>query len=228
MLGTDKYNELAPNPALNFERIGRLPCRFVLAIPTDIRVAETLTVATSYPRAFEEFAQNTPFRVKLGPVLKGKVEGAPRLRIADAVYDLCQTGESLAKNGLEVIDEGAQIALGGIWRNSNYMPTSKEFVVDDYIESTRTISARVANLLNGKEAQTYTEKLLASENEQVKKLSSEAGELVREICRPDFDKGRFIGEAADLVYAATVACAAKGIDFTDVFIELAQRNQSRI
>jgi phosphoribosyl-ATP pyrophosphohydrolase/phosphoribosyl-AMP cyclohydrolase len=94
-----------------------------------------------------------------------------------------------------------------------------------YAESLEVIEGRAQGLAAGKQPETYTEKLLADQNERIKKLGSEAAELVREECRPDFDADRFIGEAADLVYAVQVAVVAKGQSFLLVLGELARRNK---
>lgn len=93
-----------------------------------------------------------------------------------------------------------------------------------YSRSLEVIEGRAKGLAAGKTPDTYTERLLADQNERVKKLGSETVELVREECRPDFDPNRFIGEAADLVYAVEVLVAARGLSFALVLDELACRN----
>lgn len=85
-----------------------------------------------------------------------------------------------------------------------------------YMNSLQTIESRAAGLRAGREPTSYTEKLLASQNERVKKLGSEVVELVREDTRPDFDESRLIGEASDTIYSVEVMCAARRISFLEV------------
>jgi phosphoribosyl-AMP cyclohydrolase / phosphoribosyl-ATP pyrophosphohydrolase len=95
-----------------------------------------------------------------------------------------------------------------------------------YLGSLETIASRYDSLQAGEAATTYTQKLLVDQNARVKKLGTEAVELVREECRPDFNQDAFIGEAADLVYAAEVMVAARGIPFAAVLNELAERDKN--
>jgi phosphoribosyl-ATP pyrophosphohydrolase len=101
-----------------------------------------------------------------------------------------------------------------------------ELDVESYLASLDTIAARAQPVLAGETPTTYTQKLLADQNKRVQKLGTEAVELVREDCRPDFDEERFTGEAADTVYAVEVICAARGVAFVNVLNELARRNQA--
>ncbi len=98
-------------------------------------------------------------------------------------------------------------------------------ILSRYAASLETIAGRCSGLQAGKVPETYTEKLLADQNARVKKIGSEAVELVREECRPDFDPERFVGEAADMVYAVTVALGARGLSMMAVYDELARRNE---
>ncbi len=99
-----------------------------------------------------------------------------------------------------------------------------ELDLDGYLASLETIAERAEGIRAGKEPATYTEELLADQNKRLQKLGSETIELAREECRPDFDEGRFRGEAADVVYAVEVICAARGVAFVTVLNELARRN----
>jgi ATP phosphoribosyltransferase len=116
LIGSDKYLELTEVGSLQYEPVGKLACRFVLAMPSGADLNRTLRVATSYPRQFESFLAETSIAATLGPVRPGKVEGAVAQGIADAVFDLTDTGDTLRANNLEIIADGGCIELGGIWR----------------------------------------------------------------------------------------------------------------
>jgi ATP phosphoribosyltransferase len=117
LLGSDKYNEINPD-GLNFESVGKLPCRFVLALPEGQRLegAAPLRAATSYPNALARFAVQSGLNIEVGPVRHGAVEGAIGQGIADAVFDICETGSTLAANNLYIAAEGDPLELGGLWR----------------------------------------------------------------------------------------------------------------
>jgi len=222
LLGSDKFDELEDAAELGYEVVGKLACRFVLAAPEDGEVSENLQVATSYPRAFQKFLASTGIQAQISRQMPGKVESAPERGFANAIFDITQTGESLCANKLRVIKGGEQLQLGGLWLTDN--KELDDLDMAGYLASLQTIMQRKQALVDGKLPTTYTEQLLDDVNERVKKLSSESGELVREMCRPDFGRQRFIGEASDLVYAVEVACAAQGISFIQVLNELANRN----
>lgn len=84
-------------------------------------------VATSYPTAWRRFATTTGCGYRLGRMPKGKVESAPARGWAAAIYDIVQTGRSLAENGLEIKQLGPRIALGGMWR----VNAQKQICIDE-------------------------------------------------------------------------------------------------
>lgn len=96
-----------------------------------------------------------------------------------------------------------------------------------YLNSIEVIAEKAKRIREGEEPSTYTEWLLADDNKRIKKISSEVGELIREVCRPDFDQGRFVGEAADVLYALETVVMAEGVEFIEVFDELARRNTAQ-
>jgi len=123
LLGSDKYGELARPQKFCFEPVGKLACRFVLAIPRESVVGneEKLVVATTYPNALQTFLGETSIEACLGPVRSGKTEAAIAQGIATAIFDICETGTSLDANGLRVVAEAEPLELGGLWlRNGEY------------------------------------------------------------------------------------------------------------
>jgi len=86
-------------------------CRLVLAARRDddaLDEAErrlgAMRIATKYPRAAERWFQEAGRRAEVIEV-KGSVELAPLVGLADGIVDLVDTGRTLAENDLEVREE---------------------------------------------------------------------------------------------------------------------------
>jgi len=67
----------------------------------------TVRIATKYPRTAERYFQDTGRQAEVIEV-KGSVELAPLVGLADGIVDLVNTGRTLAENGLEVREEVAR------------------------------------------------------------------------------------------------------------------------
>lgn len=102
---------------------------------------------------------------------------------------------------------------------------ANEVNITGYLGSLDTIAGRMVRLDAGEVPETYTQRLLADQNKRIQKLGSETVEIVREECRPDFSEERFVGEAADVMYALEVMVTARGLSFGAVLNELARRNE---
>jgi ATP phosphoribosyltransferase len=63
-----------------------------------------MRIATKYPRAAERWFQEAGRRAEVIEV-KGSVELAPLVGLADGIVDLVDTGRTLAENDLEVREE---------------------------------------------------------------------------------------------------------------------------
>ncbi len=86
-------------------------CRMVLASRSgDDRMAEAqrrlgaMRIATKYPRVAERYFEDTGRRAEVIEV-KGSVELAPLVDLADGIVDLVDSGRTLAENDLEVREE---------------------------------------------------------------------------------------------------------------------------
>ncbi|MGZ5308020.1 MAG: ATP phosphoribosyltransferase [Solirubrobacterales bacterium] len=86
-------------------------CRMVLAARSDDdRIGEagrrfgTVRIATKYPHITERYFEQTGRRAEVIEV-KGSVELAPLVGLADGIVDLVATGRTLAENELEVREE---------------------------------------------------------------------------------------------------------------------------
>ena len=63
-----------------------------------------MRIATKYPRIAERYFEETGRQVEVIEV-KGSVELAPLIGLADGIVDLVDTGRTLAENDLEVREE---------------------------------------------------------------------------------------------------------------------------
>jgi len=66
-------------------------------------------IATKYPHVAAEFFKKKGMDVQIIKI-EGSVELAPLLSLSDAIVDLVETGSTLRENGLEVIEEIADIS----------------------------------------------------------------------------------------------------------------------
>jgi ATP phosphoribosyltransferase len=89
-------------------------CRMVLAaregddaLGEDERRLGGMRIATKYPRVAERYFEETGRQAEVIEV-KGSVELAPLVGLADGIVDLVATGRTLAENDLEVREEIAQ------------------------------------------------------------------------------------------------------------------------
>jgi ATP phosphoribosyltransferase len=82
-------------------------CRLTAAVPNasliqDVRELEGMRVATAHARVTGEFFAKQGIDVTLIP-LRGSVEVAPKLDVADAIVDLVSSGSTMMVNGLRPI-----------------------------------------------------------------------------------------------------------------------------
>lgn len=79
-------------------------CSLVLAVPGNSPISTVLelnekSIATTYPNLLKTYLAGKRIETEIIP-LKGSVEIAPNLKLADAICDLTQTGKTLKENGL--------------------------------------------------------------------------------------------------------------------------------
>jgi len=82
-------------------------CSLVIAVPRGSRVSraadlEGERIATSYPNSLRKFLKERSINAVIIEI-KGSVELAPKLGLADAVCDLMQSGTTLRENSLKPI-----------------------------------------------------------------------------------------------------------------------------
>lgn len=109
--GKDVLAEQSDRTVYELADLGFGRCRMVVAgrAGSD-RLAEAsrrlgrARIATKYPRTAEEHFEATGRQIDLIEV-KGSVELAPLVDLADGIVDLVDTGRTLAENDLEVVEE---------------------------------------------------------------------------------------------------------------------------
>jgi ATP phosphoribosyltransferase len=109
--GKDVLLEQADRVVYELLDLGYGECRMVLAgREGDERLGEaarrlgTMRIATKYPRVTEDYFERTGRQAEVIEV-KGSVELAPLIGLADGIVDLVATGRTLAENRLEVREE---------------------------------------------------------------------------------------------------------------------------
>jgi ATP phosphoribosyltransferase len=109
--GKDVLLEQADRVVFELLDLGFGACRMVLAAQTgNDRLAEAqrrlgmLRIATKYPRIAGRYFESTGRQVEMVEV-KGSVELAPLVGLADGIVDLVATGRTLEENELEVREE---------------------------------------------------------------------------------------------------------------------------
>ncbi len=90
------------------EKLNFGKCSLVIAVPLDssiqkIQNLEGERIATSYPNSLRKFLQKQKINAAIIEI-KGSVEVAPALGLADAICDLTQTGNTLKENSLKPIE----------------------------------------------------------------------------------------------------------------------------
>lgn len=87
-------------------------CRFALAVKKDSSfygTYKTRLVASKYPNVTRAFFEGKGMDVDIIKI-EGSVELAPILNLADGIVDIVETGATLKENGLEPIEDVAQVS----------------------------------------------------------------------------------------------------------------------
>jgi ATP phosphoribosyltransferase len=92
--------------------LGTGGCRMILAAPAEkapgvqeaIGHAEVVRVATKYPRTARRYFEGMGRQAEI-IALRGSIELAPIVGLADCIVDLMATGTTLRENNLVVLDE---------------------------------------------------------------------------------------------------------------------------
>jgi len=136
-------NEYIRTTPLNFG-----DCRFSIAMPeefnyTGLQSLDGLRFATTYPQLLNRFAKDNGINVEFC-LLKGSVEVAPRVGLADGICDLVSTGATLEANGLKEVAEVFRSKASLIQR-SDPLGDEKQAILD-------TLLPRINGVMKAKES----------------------------------------------------------------------------
>lgn len=103
----DRLGDARENPAEEVAPLAFARCKLMLAAPKEeaydgASVLEGKRIATSYPELTKAWLAKEGVSARV-VMMKGSVEVAPRLKIADAVCDIVSTGATLDANGLKPV-----------------------------------------------------------------------------------------------------------------------------
>jgi len=107
-------------------------CSLSVAVPEDSKYETTFDldggkIATSYPQALKQYLKKQKINAEI-IVLKGCVEIAPALKVADAICDLVSTGSTLRTNRLRIID--SVMECQAVLIGSNSTSEKKQLLID--------------------------------------------------------------------------------------------------
>lgn len=123
-------------------------CRFSIAMPeefnyTGLQCLDGLRFATTYPQLLNRFAKDNGINVEFC-LLKGSVEVAPRVGLADGICDLVSTGATLEANGLKEVAEVFRSKASLIQRADTFS-SEKQAILD-------TLLSRVHGVMKAQES----------------------------------------------------------------------------
>ncbi|WP_076418412.1 ATP phosphoribosyltransferase [Colwellia sp. UCD-KL20] len=123
-------------------------CRFSIAMPeefeyTGLKCLDGLRFATTYPQLLNRFAKENGINVDFC-LLKGSVEVAPRVGLADGICDLVSTGATLEANGLKEVAEVFRSKASLIQR-ADILNPEKQAILD-------TLLPRIHGVMKAKES----------------------------------------------------------------------------
>jgi ATP phosphoribosyltransferase len=111
IVGKDVLEEQEPN-VVELKDLGTGWCRMVLAAPEveaekvrqAIGHAEVVRVATKYPRTARRYFEEMGRQAEI-ITLRGSIELAPLVGLAECIVDLTATGTTLRENNLTILDD---------------------------------------------------------------------------------------------------------------------------
>jgi ATP phosphoribosyltransferase len=99
--------------------LGVARCMLCVAGKPEDRAMRPRRVATKYPRLADQYFHSQGTAVEIVP-LSGSIELAAVIGLTDRIFDLVQTGQTLAANGLVVFDEVMAVSARLIANRSSY------------------------------------------------------------------------------------------------------------
>ncbi|GHG02722.1 ATP phosphoribosyltransferase [Thalassotalea marina] len=138
----DKFEYVKTTP-LNFGG-----CRLSIAMPEEFNYSSVddlngLRFATTYPQLLKRWADEKGINVEFC-LLKGSVEVAPRVGLADGICDLVSTGATLEANGLVEVEEVFR-SKASLIQTASPLTAEKQAILD-------TLLPRIMGVMKAKES----------------------------------------------------------------------------
>jgi len=123
-------------------------CRLSLAMPEEfnyhgVKSLDGLRFATTYPQLLQRYARKNGINVDFC-LLKGSVEVAPRVGLADGICDLVSTGSTLEANGLKEVEVIFK-SKASLIQTSTPFSSEKQQILD-------TLLPRIQGVMKAKES----------------------------------------------------------------------------
>ncbi|GHE78503.1 ATP phosphoribosyltransferase [Thalassotalea profundi] len=123
-------------------------CRLSIAMPEGfnyqgVKSLDGLRFATTYPQLLNRYAREQGINVEFC-LLKGSVEVAPRVGLADGICDLVSTGATLEANGLIEVEEIFR-SKASLIQTASSLSTPKQQILD-------TLLPRIQGVMKAKES----------------------------------------------------------------------------
>lgn len=180
-------------------------------------------VATSYPNLTRQWARGRSGPVEIA-VFSGGVEAIARKAGFDTVVDIVRTGDTLRENGFEEVATINEYLPVAIKRNRD--PLKPELF--DVLKSPSILRVVQDRLEDRKRNPTdsLASRLVTSKRAAIRKLNEENGELLVELAQAE-DKEAISLETADVLFSIVAALVQRGLDISQVEVELAGRYQGQ-
>jgi len=141
-------------------------CRLSIAMPEEfnyqgIKSLDGLRFATTYPQLLNRYARENNINIEFC-LLKGSVEVAPRVGLADGICDLVSTGATLEANGLVEVEE--------IFRSNASLIQTSAPLSDEKQQVLDTLLPRIQGVMKAKESKYIMLHAPKSKIEQVSAL----------------------------------------------------------
>ena len=118
------------NNYYELEDLGIGQCRMSLAsLENKIPRQKKIRVASKYPEYTKKYFLENSKDIEI-LILKGAIEIAPVLGLADCIVDLVQTGQTLKENGLKELEKISDITSRLIVNKSSFKSKYKEITVN--------------------------------------------------------------------------------------------------
>ncbi len=109
IIGENVLREQVSLPGINLsKKLGFSTCRLSIAVPKEMNYQGVFSlnkrrIATSYPQLLQQYLNEKNVQAEIVSIA-GSVEIAPRLNMADAIFDLVSTGGTLEENHLKEVE----------------------------------------------------------------------------------------------------------------------------